>query len=335
MSKIPSKRGSTPEEADFRLPSGYVMARRVDLRHMWYAVTTAQHHSMRRAAVMLNVRYATLNRGIHDLEGQIGVTLFEHSVAGASPTQTGQKILREFERILERIDDMVAAARSTGRGDAGRLTIGFSTSLSAGNLRATLIEFARRFPQVEVNAIEGSRSRLFKALENGHIDIAIVTGESPASHTGRTMSLWTEKIIVGLPEAHPLAAHEVVHWKDLKGEKLLISQHQAASEIQQILISKLASPEDRPNLVQHDVSRSDILNLVAAGFGVSLMCEAAVAYCPGVAYCEARDGSGPTRVAYTGSWEETNDNPVLRNLIKLLEERFPPLPNGGTDGHGI
>lgn len=289
---------------------------------------------MRRAAAMLNVRQATLSRALHDFEEQIGVTLFECSAAGASPTQTGRKFLREFERILEQIDDMVAVARSTGRGEAGRLTIGFSTSLSTGNLRATLIEFSGRFPRVEINMIEGSRSRLFPALDHGHIDVAIVTGAPPIPHKSRAIPLWTERIIVALPEVHPLASREIVYWTDLKGEKLLISQHQAAPEIQEILISKLASSEDRPNLVQHDVSRGDIQNLVAAGFGVSLMCEAAVGHCPGVICREARDGGGPTRVAYTSYWEETNDNPVLKNFLKLLEERYPPLPSAGTNGYG-
>jgi DNA-binding transcriptional LysR family regulator len=297
---------------------------------MWYAVATAQHGSMRRAAVMLNVRQPTLSRKIQDLEAEIGITLFERSTGGAFPTRVGHNLVRAMEHILHAIDEMVVTARSVGRGDAGQLTVGFSTSLSAGNLRATFMEFTRRFPDVEISAIEGSRARLFPALQSGHIDIAIVTGESPPN-SGRAMALWTERIIVALPETHALARHEIVHWTDLKGEKLLLSQHQAGPEIMDILVSKLASPEDRPNLVQHDVSRGDIQSLVAAGFGVSLMCEAAVGLnCAGVAYREARDGTGPTRVGYTGYWDDANENPALKNFIKLLEERYPPLPNGAV-----
>lgn len=280
---------------------------------------------------MLNVRQPTLSRKIYDLEVEIGITLFERSTGGAYPTRVGHSFVRDMEHILREIDEMVVAARSVGRGDAGQLTVGFSTSLSAGNLRATLMEFTRRFPDVEITAIEGSRMRLLLALQSGHIDIAIVTGELPPI-SGRAMPLWTERIIVALPEAHPLAGHEIVQWTDLKGEKLLLSQHQAGPEIMDILVSKLSSPGDRPNLVQHDVSRGDIQSLVAAGFGVSLMCEAAVGFnCAGVAYREARDGTGPTRVGYTGYWDDANENPALKNFIKLLEERYPPLPNGLAD----
>ena len=45
-------------------------------------------------------------------------------------------------------------AHRTGRGEAGRLTIGFYTSLSAGNLRATLMDYSQRFPEIALNVIE-------------------------------------------------------------------------------------------------------------------------------------------------------------------------------------
>ena len=281
---------------------------------------------------MLNVRQSTLSRRIHQLEEQIGVSLFDRSSGGVSPTQAGREFLRIVGRILQEIDDVVRRARSTGRGEVGQLTIGFSTSLASGNLRATLAEFARRFPEVQISTVEGSWARLRPALESRQADIAIVTGEMKP-HGGGSMQLWTERIIVALPETHPLAEREIIHWTELKGETLLLSQHQAALEIQDILISKLASPEDRPTVVQHDVSRGDIQGLVAAGFGVSLMCEAAVGlHCTGVVYREARDGAGPTRLGYVAHWADANDNPVLKNFIKLLEERYPPLPADGSDG---
>jgi DNA-binding transcriptional LysR family regulator len=73
----------------------------------------------------------------------------------------------------------MASAHGAGRGEVGRLAIGFYTSLSAGNLRATLIDHAQRFPQIQVRMIESSRARLTTALRNGAIDVAIVTGQTP------------------------------------------------------------------------------------------------------------------------------------------------------------
>src|SRR5450631_1800708 len=105
-----------------------------------------------------------------------------------SATNAGRDFLHLARSILEQVDSLVTRAHRTGRGEAGRLTIGFYTSLTAGNLRATLVDYARRFPELELGMIEGSRTRLVTALRNGAVDIAIVTGETHLPHT-KSMSL--------------------------------------------------------------------------------------------------------------------------------------------------
>ena len=47
----------------------------------------------------------------------------------------------------------------------------------------------------------------------------------------------------------------------------------------------------------------------------------------GVVYREARDGNGSTRIGYRAYWRDGNENPALRNFIRLLEERCPPVAN--------
>jgi DNA-binding transcriptional LysR family regulator len=158
--------------------------------------------------------------------------VFERSSGGVRATQAGRDFLRTARSILEQIDMLVASAHSAGRGEAGRLTIGFYTSLSAGNFRATLIEYAQRFPQIEVGMIENSRTRLTPALRNGAIDVAIVTGETPLLDS-KIMSLWSERVVVALPKGHRLADGETIHWTDLKGETLLTSRHDPGPEIQE------------------------------------------------------------------------------------------------------
>ena len=69
--------------------------------------------------------------------------------------------------ILEQIDTLLTSARSAGRGEVGRLAIGFYTSLAAGYLRSTIIDPDQRFPQIQVRMIESSRTRLTTALRNG------------------------------------------------------------------------------------------------------------------------------------------------------------------------
>jgi DNA-binding transcriptional LysR family regulator len=295
----------------------------VGLQQLRYAVAAADHGSFRQAAEALLLQQSTLSRCVRQLEERIGVIVFERSTGGVRATQAGLDFLRMARSILEQMDTLVASAHSAGRGEAGRLAIGFYTSLSAGNLRATLIDFARRFPQVVVGMVERSRMRLTTALRNGAIDVAIVTGETPLSDS-KTMSLWSERIMVALPEGHRLADGETVYWTDLRGETLLTSRHDPGTEIQELLLTKLASPGDRPKAVCHNASWGNIKSLVGAGFGVSLVTESDVGVSlAGLTYRELRDGTGPSWVGYSAHWRADNDNPVLASFLKILEERYP------------
>jgi len=300
----------------------------IELKHLRYAEAAERCGSFRKAADSLAVKQSNLSRRIRSLEEQLGVKLFERTNGGVRPTPAGRAFLHRARRMLEELQVLIDGARAVGRGDAGHITIGFYTSLSAGNLRASLVEFARRFPDVEISTVEGSRSRLCGGIQNGTIDVAVVTGD-PAPDCGLSMVLWSERIIVALPEGHPLATNEIIYWTDLKGERFLLSERDPGPEIQDILIAKLASPGDLPDVVRHDVSPENIKSLVGAGCGVSLMCEAGIgASYDGVRYREARDGNSATRIGYCAYWKDGNDNPALRNFIRLLEERHPPVAGG-------
>jgi DNA-binding transcriptional LysR family regulator len=295
----------------------------VDLQHLRYAVAAADHGSFRRAAEVLLLQQSTLSRCIRQLEHSLGMTVFERSSGGVRATTAGRHFLRTARSIVEQMDSLVNSAYHVGRGEAGRLSVGFYTSISAGNLLATLVDFKKRFSQIDVCLKESSRVRLVTALRNGVLDIAIATSELPLL-ADQGMPLWSERILLALLEEHPLAGKDVVHWTDLRGETVLLSQYDPGRELEDLLMSKLVSPEDRPKIARHDVSRGIIKSLIAAGFGVSLVTESDIgANFSRLTYRELRDGTGPSRVGFSAHWRSDNDNPALANFLKLLGERYP------------
>ena len=122
----------------------------IDLQHLRYAVVARDQGSFRRAAESLLVQQSSLSRCISQLEHSIGMTIFERSSGGVRATDAGRDFLHLARSILEQVDSLVTRAHRTGRGETGRLTIGFYTSLTAGNLRATLVDYARRVPEIEL-----------------------------------------------------------------------------------------------------------------------------------------------------------------------------------------
>jgi DNA-binding transcriptional LysR family regulator len=297
----------------------------IDLQSLRHAVLVADHHSFRKAAIALGVHQSAIGRRVRSLEDAVGVSIFERRSGGAYLTCAGAEFVATIRRVLQEIDTAISVAGVAGLGATGRVTVGWYASLSSGELRATLVEYLGRYPAVTIRVVEGSRSRLIASLKNKEIDIAIVAGKIDRM-IGDAMSLWSERIMVAVPQEHPLATHTRIDWQDLNGERFLLTSQYLGPEIYDILIAHVAAG-DKPTVLSHDVSRENLLSMVGAGQGISLLheCGTGATY-PGVVYREIYRNDGPTLVDNVAYWRTANDNPAFRRFLSLLRERYP----GGT-----
>ena len=300
----------------------------VELQHLRYCLASADHGSFRRAAEALLIKQSTLSRKVRELEDTIGVQLFDRSSGGVQATPIGQTFLKTARSILAQFDELLEITHNKQTNANNRLAVGFYTSLSTGNLRATLIDFRKRSHQVELSLIERSREDLVIGLRNGTVDIAIFPGETPVA--AEALPLWSERILVALPPGHVLAERDTIFWTDLRTETILLSSFDPGRELETLLMTKLVSPSDRPRIDRQEVSRGIIKSLVSAGFGISLVTESDDgASFGGLIYREVRDAAGPSRLGYTAHWRRDNSNPALVRFLRLLGERYPFLEGSG------
>jgi DNA-binding transcriptional LysR family regulator len=296
----------------------------VELRDLRWAIVAAQHRSLRQAAEELGIRQSTLSRSLRDLEFQLGATLFERTNGGTRPTVVGQEFLDAARRIVEETEAITARLKTRSRGESGRLTIGVHASLSAGNLRATLVDHRQRFPEVEMQLVDGSSDHLISDAASSAIDVAFVAENHP-ERGAKSLSVWSERVVVALPEDHPKASLDVVHWSDLRNEALLLPQRGPGPEFLKLFVTKVGN-SDPCHLFRHDVGLDRLLTLVGAGWGILLALEGATgAAYPGVTYREVHDTNGPTRLSFRAHWRQENCNPSLAPFLDILRERYPDL----------
>jgi DNA-binding transcriptional LysR family regulator len=46
----------------------------------------------------------------------------------------------------------------------------------------------------------------------------------------KSLSVWSERVVVVLPQDHPLADRDVIYWSDLKAETFLLPQRGSGPE---------------------------------------------------------------------------------------------------------
>ncbi|WGD53564.1 LysR family transcriptional regulator [Bradyrhizobium sp. CB1650] len=297
---------------------------RVEFRDLRWAITVSQYRSLRQAAQALRIKQPTLSRSLRNLEHAVGSKLFERTNGGTRPTMEGEQFLEDARRIVSATEAMTARLKIRSRGESGRLIIGIHTSLSAGNLRATLLEHRQRFPNVDRQFVDGASEHLISDIASSAIDVAVMAEPNP-SWSDRSLLLWSERVVAALPANHPLTGRSRIHWGELRGEQLLVSQRGPGPELLKLLISKLGS-SDPCTLLRHDVGLDRLLSLVGADWGVLLVLESAAgAVYPGVTFREMHDAEGPTRMSFRAYWRGSNFNPSLRPFLDLLRERYPDL----------
>ncbi|MGY3387504.1 hypothetical protein ACVWW6_000095 [Bradyrhizobium sp. USDA 3311] len=105
---------------------------------------------------------------------------------------------------------------------------------------------------------------------------------------------------------------------------MLLIHYDPGKEFEDLLISKLVCPADRPKIGRHDVSR-----LISMNAGISMVLESDMNInFAGLVYRELSDGSGPSRFDFSAYWRADNENPALAAFLNLLRERYPSPPLG-------
>ncbi|WP_327754135.1 LysR family transcriptional regulator [Sphingobium sp. SJ10-10] len=298
-----------------------------ELRQLRYLIAADEAGSFSRAARNLNIKQATLSRHILQIEKRLGMVLFNRMTRGATLTPNGMIYLRTAQRIVREFEELNAWVRATNDGHVGNLGIGFYTSFSAGNLRATVTEFGERYPDVRVRGFERDRDMLLAGIENGLLDIAIMIGEAPYRGL-MSRPFWSERILVAMPEGHPLAERERIHWTDLTRERFLLTERDPGPETRNMLLGKLGMPGYTPEIDMNDVSRETVLSAIAPGGHMSIVAESALGIqVPGVVFREVHETNGHIRVGFSGYWRDDNENAVLRRFLDFVAVRYslPPL----------
>jgi DNA-binding transcriptional LysR family regulator len=296
----------------------------LNLSSLRSVIAAAEHGSFRQAATALNIKQSALSRRIRHLEEQLGASLFERSSGGVRLTAAGASLAQAGRRLFEEIGDMIKASQLADRGEAGLLKAGFGTAVSTSKVRTIVADQIKSFPEVAIQVTERPPPQLISALGAGDVDIAIIAGEA-RQHSGPSMSLWSERIVVALSSRHPLSNSEVVDWSDLKDETFLLSQWDPGSDLRNLILKRLAAPGASPKIETWDASNEKVLGMVEAGLHVSIHFESwtSLAY-TGVRFRELRDASGPSHITFTACWEEHNRNPALARFLETLRQTHHP-----------
>lgn len=294
----------------------------MELRHLIAFVAVAEELHFGRAAARLQMAQPPLSQRIRQLERELRVQLFERTTRAVHLTEAGQAMLEPTRRVLDDVDTAVRAAKSGGRGELGRVSLGFSGASSHKHLPRLTGAVRRAHPGLRlVLSRQNYANDALSGVADGVLDLAFV--RLPINREGVVVRIIEEEeLVAALPAHHRLADSEEVSLSDLAEEQFVTFPGIIGSSVRDALVHACVEEGFNPQIAQEAPDTYTILALVAAGVGVTLT-PSSVQHVRNTELV-FRPLAGPKRVLFAAlAWRSNNHSAALGKVLKIAEEVLP------------
>ena len=144
----------------------------MDTHFLTTFVMVVDRGSMAAAARQLNITPAAVAQQIRTLERELGAPLIARAGRTVSVTEAGTRILERARELLRDAADLRTVANDNAT--AGELRLGAGTNALTGIVPDILARMVARFPQINVYIQPGYSPELYRAVEHGDLDAAVV-----------------------------------------------------------------------------------------------------------------------------------------------------------------
>jgi LysR family hydrogen peroxide-inducible transcriptional activator len=244
----------------------------MEMRQLRYFVAVARTGSFSQAARECRVAQPSLSQQIIKLEEEVGERLFERTQRKALLTAAGSILLPHAVSILEAARVGRQEIRELGGRVRGKILLGALPTIAPYFLPGIISSFRKKYPTVELTLHEDTTQQLLRALEENELDLALIS-EAPRNARFEMQHLFSEELLLCLPDFHPLVQRKKVVAADLRHEKFILMQegHCLGDQTQQFC----SSSGFRPEISCRSVQISTVLGMIQAGLGISLIPEMA------------------------------------------------------------
>ena len=296
----------------------------MELRHLRYFVAVAEHLHFGRAADALATAQPSLSRQILQLEGELGVKLFDRTNKHVALTGAGRTFLTDARRTLAAADAGLRHARESADGTRGELRLGFLGGAMMMLLPTVLREHRRRFPDVKIEPHAMPYPEHLPALHAGVIDIAWTVAAADPEIASQIVA--QDRLLVVVPTDHPFVERSTIEIGDFTSETLIVISRAISPRLYDETMELCLKRGFRPSHVIEVLEEETVLGLVASGFGIAVVPYPwSVIHIPGIAFRTYPDASFIQEVL---SWRRDRETPIIRafvaSTLELLEREDAP-----------
>jgi DNA-binding transcriptional LysR family regulator len=292
----------------------------IELRHLRYFVAVAQELHFGRAAELLHIAQPALSQQIQSLERLLDTRLLQRTRRSVSLTDAGRLFLEEARLTLRQAERATTVGRRAGRGELGKVEIGYvASAIFTGLLSTVVLAFQQSHPAVELSFIEMDGVRQITELAEGRLDIAFVRRPIPRPRGIDTVTLLTEPVVVALRADHPLASLKRIPEAALIEETFIIPRINPGISFHEhtMAIGRLGGFV--PHIMYHGRDLMSIASVVELGLGIAIVpASLGCVHLPNVVFRPL--SSGKERANLSAAFRQPESAPAAQAFIAAIRD---------------
>lgn len=245
--------------------------RQIEIRQLEYFHSVCKLNSISKAAAELHVTQPSISIAIQKLEEELGVQLLDRSQRQIALTDEGRIFFRCVNDILMRIGDSVNEVKDFKPCQGGSIKIGIPPMIGVFLFPHIFAKFREQYPEIELVAVEAGSLSIPKLLEEGKIDIGIITKAS-SSLVLETQPITMAQLHVCLPHSHPLNNFTSIPFAKLSGQPFILLKEDTYNY--QIVMNECQKHHFTPQIIFSSSQIGTIINLVEMGVGITFLFDA-------------------------------------------------------------
>jgi LysR family transcriptional regulator, low CO2-responsive transcriptional regulator len=280
---------------------------RLTLKQLRIFEVAARHRHFGRAAAALHLTQPAVSIQLKQLQGEIGVPLFEQLGRRMHLTAAGLELLGHVEAIFARLREAEDGLRLYRGEDGGELHIA-STTTAEYFVPRLLAEFRRGRPGLKIRLMVRNRESVVRELVENTIDLALM-GRAPEALDTVAVPFAKHPFVIIAAADHPMVGRRHLRLAALEQEPFLIRERDSGTR--HAMERHFAACRFHPAETIEIGSNETIKQAVMAGMGVSFLSTHTIAL-------ELASG----RIAVL----DVAGMPVIRNwcVIHRLQKRLSP-----------
>ncbi len=225
-------------------------------------VSIVEWGTVTEASQRLHIAQPALSRYIHNLEKELGHTLFDHQNGRLHVTPFGQRVYPMARHILDEVQLF-----NHGKIDQ-RLSIGASLTTLTTFLPKAIRIFRETFSTTDIHVETGMSSDIYDLVGSGRVEIGIVSDAKNRAYF-RVIPLFTDPLWVLCPLENDWQVGSSISIKQLGNCPLILMT--TRTMLRNDLEALFRSHEVIPN-IRMEVDNVDIIQrMVSAGLGITIL----------------------------------------------------------------